>query len=301
MKIRIMTLILMICVVLAFTVPAMAASVNISGSISGSYTLGSMNIDSNGNVTLVLNSSGTTTGQLNLGISPTTLSTGAVNASYSQSVTMTASDGTPPYKYSCSGSGVSGLNAAAASSTATTGSGTCTISGTPTASGTYTVTFSATDSAASPATAQKSSSASISSGGGGGTSNCTDISSAEVPSYTEDQVIAAKSVVNYCFTLKKDVSVVLVNMFGRDWQTTSHLFVSNIRTTTYSEAQSLVIPANTTNLPQKGGTPPWYNFGIDSNERVPLSQSASNGTKYYLTVYNGGDRSSKIQLTWQAY
>lgn len=123
---------------------AMAVSVTISGAVSGSYTLNNMSIDSNGNITLnVSSSTPPPPGALTLSYSPTTLLPGTVNVAYNQTVTMTASGGTAPYKYDCSGSGVAGITA----HMSTTDLNKCIIDGTPTASGTYMVNFSVTDSA----------------------------------------------------------------------------------------------------------------------------------------------------------
>jgi hypothetical protein len=76
---------------------------------------------------------------LSVTLSPTTLPGGAVNASYSQ--TITASGGTAPYTYSVTGTLPSGL-------TLTGG----TLSGTPTTAGTFTFTVTATDSASTTGT-----------------------------------------------------------------------------------------------------------------------------------------------------
>lgn len=81
---------------------------------------------------------------LSLSLNPSTLPTGTQGAAYSKSVTMSATGGTSPYSFTCSGSGVAGL-------TASSSGAACTVSGTPTASGTYTVSLKVTDSAAGSA------------------------------------------------------------------------------------------------------------------------------------------------------
>ncbi|MCL5022967.1 MAG: cytochrome c [Nitrospirae bacterium] len=86
---------------------------------------------------------------LSLSLSPSSLPAGTQGTPYSQNVTMSATGGSSPYTFSCSGSGVAGLTAAASGAV-------CNISGTPTAGGTYTVNFAATDSAGANASAARS-------------------------------------------------------------------------------------------------------------------------------------------------
>ncbi len=73
-------------------------------------------------------------GTPSLSLIPSTLPAGTKYTYYSQNVTMIVQDGSPPYTYSCSGSGVAGI-------TATINSNTCIISGTPSGTGTYSVTY----------------------------------------------------------------------------------------------------------------------------------------------------------------
>ena len=90
-------------------------------------------------------------GQLNLSMTPPTLSVGLVNKPYSQIITITASGGNPPYTYSCSVSGGSGISASVNRSAPTNHSAVCTISGTPTMSGTKAVTVTVNDASQSVA------------------------------------------------------------------------------------------------------------------------------------------------------
>ncbi len=118
----------------SWTVPSTQASgsdytVKVTSTTNSAY-----NDTSNGSCTIVAPPKA-----LTLGCSPDTFPSGTQNIAYSQNATMTASGGTPPYTFSCTGSGPAGIT--------TTYSGTtCTISGTPTATGTYTVNMSVKDS-----------------------------------------------------------------------------------------------------------------------------------------------------------
>ncbi len=93
--------------------------------------------------------------QLSLSLNPTTLSGGTQGTPYSQSVLMSATGGTSPYTFTCSGSGIAGLTVAASEAV-------CTISGTPTAAGTFTVSFGVNDSAGGTASSTLSFSVSAS-------------------------------------------------------------------------------------------------------------------------------------------
>jgi hypothetical protein len=79
---------------------------------------------------------------LTLGLTPNSLVSGVQNQSYYATVTMSATGGTSPYAFSCSGS-VPGMSVSSNGNT-------CTISGTPSVIGSFNVAFSVTDSA-SPA------------------------------------------------------------------------------------------------------------------------------------------------------
>jgi len=268
---------------------AMAASVSLSGAASGTYTLNNMTIDSSGNI--ILSVSGGTPpppGSLNLGLSPTTLPAGMVGTGYNNTVTMTASGGTSPYTYSCSGSGAAGI-------TSSNNSSACTISGTPTASGVYTVNLSVSDTAAPPATVSNSISFSVNAVGE--PARCIDIGP-RYPAYLDNQSIPAKGIVNYCFTIDKAVNAVVPYIRSRDWKTSSHMFVSNVSNPTMNEINTVLAAGTTIN---RVGSPPWYSFGSYSNERLVLARSAKAGDKYYVTVYNPGSVSSLIQLYWEAF
>lgn len=269
---------------------AMAANVTLSGAVNGTYTLTNMTINSNGDITLnVSGGNPPPPGSVSLSLSPATLPAGTVNSVYNNTVTMTASEGTAPYSYSCSGSGVAGLSASNNGST-------CTISGTPTATGVYIVNFSVTDSATTPSTASNSISFSVASvpepGG-----NCINIGP-QYPSVLDNQSIPPKSIVNYCFTIDKTVTSIVPYIRSRDWKTSSHMFVSNVSNPTMSDISTILASGLTIH---RDGSPPWYSFGSYSNERLVLSRSAKAGDKYYVTVYNSESVSSLIQLYWQAF
>ncbi len=83
--------------------------------------------------------------QFTLSINPATLPEGVVNNPYNQTVKMTVSGGEPPYRYSCSVSGGSGISASVNLSGMSSGSAECIISGTPLIYGSYTVAFHAYD------------------------------------------------------------------------------------------------------------------------------------------------------------
>jgi hypothetical protein len=76
---------------------------------------------------------------LTIEVEPGNLASGVEQQRYNQAVKMIASGGNPPYKYSCSGYGVSGMMATASGDL-------CTISGTPAGHGGYIVSVTVTDS-----------------------------------------------------------------------------------------------------------------------------------------------------------
>lgn len=295
---RTLRILLSLAMVALFSTAAWAANVNISGAISGTYTLNSASISSNGDMTLNVSGGAPPSGQLSLSLSPTTLPSGTVGTAYNQPVTLTASGGTSPYSYSCSGSGVAGITASY--------DGKCYISGTPSAAGAYTVNASVTDSVS--ATASSSISFSVASGGGGGAYDCINLGTQFPHTYgcpgsaisaCTPQVIQAKSTANYCFVIDKPtVGNIVVTMNSADWTTSSHEFVSDIKPTTSAEAETILASGSQSN---KIGTPPWYSFAIGSNERVNLVQNAVQGKKYYVTVYNPGSVQSLVVIAWFAY
>ncbi len=130
---------LLLIMMAAFATTAMAGGgdvyLTIDSGTQTPYNLDSMSIAPDGTITLSVSSSNT----LAISCSPSTFPSGTQNIAYSQNSTMTGLGGTPPYTYSCTGSGPAGI-------TTTYSSNICTVSGTPTTTGTYTVNMSAKDS-----------------------------------------------------------------------------------------------------------------------------------------------------------
>ena len=91
--------------------------------------------------------------QLALSVAPASLPSGVMNTLYNQTVGISASGGEPPYTYSCSVSGGSGISASVNPAGTTSGSAECIISGTPPVSGSYTVDFQISDSASNTVSA----------------------------------------------------------------------------------------------------------------------------------------------------
>lgn len=271
---------------------AMAASVNISGAISGTYTLNSMSIDSNGNITL--NVSGGTPpppGALSLSLNPTTLPSGTINTAYNQNVTMAVSGGTSPYNYNCSGSGVAGITASASGST-------CIISGTPTASGTYTVNFSVTDSVGAKASA--SISFNVSAGTTPPPSNCTTLQNR----VNVDAVISANGLDYYCFVLDNDYSTVGIAIFTGDWATNQDIMMSNRSQPSWDDYNTYVktmIAKYGYALNRDPLNPPWYKTSPINTESIMIyNVNGKKGQIFYVTVFNMSPSQGRytIQATW---
>jgi hypothetical protein len=87
------------------------------------------------------------TAKLSLSIDKTSLPTATVNVPYNQTVSMTASGGTPPYLYTCTVSSGAGISVSVTSAGATTGGVSCLISGTPLRAGAATINFAVSDNA----------------------------------------------------------------------------------------------------------------------------------------------------------
>lgn len=273
-------------VMIFFAGSALAVTVTINGptnaQLNGTYTLNSMTIDSNGNITLTVNGSNPPPpppGGLSLSLNPSSLPSGRVGQTYNQTVTMSASGGTPSYTYSCSGSGVAGITASNSGST-------CTISGTPTANDRYTVNFKVTDSAS--ATAASSISFSISDSSGG-TVNATDIG----PRYPHliENTIVPNGVNYYYFTLDRDVSWIVMYMTTSDWSTNQDMIVSSI---SQPKCEDIV------RLNSRGTNGLWYNITTTNNEKVTMWINAKAGSKFYVTVRNRSATTGRFALYWDA-
>lgn len=277
---------------------AVAVTVTLQGGATGNYTLQSMTIDSNGNITITVNASTPPPpGALTLSLSPSTLPSGVVNSAYSQPVTMTASGGTSPYTYSCSGTGVSGLSASANGST-------CTVSGTPTVAGTYTVTFTVTDSA--NAIASNSISFNISSGTIGG--KYIDITTAGLlPNYLKGQSVAPDSGAYYGFTTNTSFNKITVNLEAEIDSTGDYTADMDLIVSTRSQPSCSDIVRGGSS---KGTNGLWYGSLIGrSNETVTVTNRDASGRlqpippgTYYVTVCNFTPGvTGKFRLSWAGY
>jgi len=283
-------ILLLIAIMVISAGTAMAVTVTLQGSASGTYTLQSMTIDSNGNITLSVSSSTPPPpGALTLSLSPTSLPAGTVGQSYNQSVTMTATGGTSPYTYACSGSGVSGISASASGNI-------CTISGTPTTSGNYTVNFTVTDSA--NATASQSLVFSVNTNNP--PANCTPLSNR----VNYDESISPNEVKYYCFTLDDNYSTVGAAIFTGDWATNQDIMLSNIKQPTWDDYNTYV-----KSMLEKYGyalnrdplSPPWFKTSPINTESVMIyNVNGKRGQTFYLSVFNMSPTRGKytVQVTW---
>lgn len=295
---KILKILLSMLMVTAFAPAAMAVSVNLSidGGASTAYNLNSMSIGSDGTIGLSVTSpSGGGTECTNTAptISAATTSfTTTAGTSVSTTYTANAND--------------SGQTASVSASAGSASGGTW--SWTPTTSGTFYVTLTANDGQTCNNTASVTLTVNVSASGGGGTSNCINLGpqypkiygcTSSTISSCSPQVIPSHSAVNYCLTIDKaTVSNVTITMSSADWVTSSHEFVSNIANPTLSEVSAVLASGSVIN---RTGNPPWYSLASGSNERLSLNQTARQGDKYYITVYNPGSTSSKIILYWVAY
>ncbi len=212
---KVTRLLIALMMTVLFSSTAIAVDVNISGAVNDTYTLNSMDITSDRTIYLNI-SDGVPPppGQLSLGLSPTSLPTGTVGIAYSQTVTMTATGGTSPYTYSCSGSGVVGISADNFGST-------CTISGTPIDTGTYYVNFIVTDNASANNTVTIF--FSVNSDGGGEPPGVITLNNYD--SY-KGVSIAPGATIYYKFTVPVGTTYIQVNLLSYDYDTNQDAIVS---------------------------------------------------------------------------
>jgi hypothetical protein len=253
---------LILSVVMAFAMVsfAYAGTVTVNGQSMG--TLGSMSVTSGGDVTITT-SGGPPPGGLSLSLSPASLPGGIVDVAYSQTVTMTASNGTPPYTFDCSATDL----------TATPSGAVCTISGTPQTAGVYSVNFSVTDNAGDTIASPILMTVSAPGGGSGELA-------VPPPGEVLNQTIAAYDAQNYYIDLSQSVSSMTVYITTRDWYTNQDLLVSDVG---YPSCDQIV---GNMNLPARGGPAPWYSITSNNIETVRLAKSFSAGQRLYITVCN---------------
>ena len=276
-------LLLLMAMVVAFASTAMATTVQLTGAVSGTYTLGSINIS---NDTITLNVIGTTPGELVLSLNPTTLPAGIVNQAYSQNVTMTASGGTSPYTYSCSGSGVAGLSASKSGAT-------CSVSGTPTASGNYTVNFGVTDAASGSASSSISFNIGTTTPPPPPPSGINMTTTGLQPLYLSYQPVAGLGAANYYAIINQNYAKVTVSLESQDWDATDEdLIISNVRQPLCSEIIRGSWSSGTNGL--------WFGPIIGrSNETITMRTTIPAGTTIYATVCNfTASVTGKFRISW---
>jgi hypothetical protein len=251
------------------------------------YSLNSMQVDTEGDITLDVSSGGTTPSQLTLGLNPNTLTSGTVNTPYGPvNVTMTAGNGTSPYTYSCSGSGVgsTGLSISATPSGATAGSATCTITGTPTTAGSATVTFTAVDSASEQINITRTFTIVNPSSGG------NDIG-ARYPNMLNDQ-IGPNASKEYTFAVDGNFQDVTMTMLGY-WGGNVDMIVNR---GSQPRCQDIVGSS-----PPRGSSGPWYSITAGTNESVSMNNiNATSGEVFYVTLCNRTSATTKYSLYWSA-
>jgi hypothetical protein len=273
-------LILSVLIALAMISLSYAGTVTVNGQNMG--TLGSMSVSGNGDVTLTT-SGGPPTGGLTLSLNPSSLPPGTVDVPYNQSVTMTASNGTPPYVFDCTATNI----------TANQSTGVCTISGTPAAAGAYTVNFSVTDDGGLGDTVNTPIIFNVNPPGSGGGAELLPSSGVgmiigqgvQIPAYGQKE---------YYFTIPSAAATyVAIYMTTRDWQTNQDMYVS-------TSSQPACGP-NGSNVPNWAGIPPqpWYNTTATNNESLILMTSFPAGTTFYLTVCNTSGIQGEYGLYWQ--
>lgn len=272
---------------------ALAINVNITGDHTGTYSLDSMSVAADGTISLVVGSGGPLPPPgLTLGLNPSSLPAGTEGVAYSENVTMSASNGTAPYTFSCSTSGA-GISASASNSV-------CSISGTPSTAGTYSVTFRVEDSAGGSKT--QTSYFSVSAPGGcNEPAGIKTLTNGKSVRFVE---IKAGATHYYKFTISPSMSGswhgMLVSMGTNDWKTNQDMMFSlNCPYPTsrdYSVGSSVSIVGETINGSQK-----WASISKgSSNESVQISQGLQAGT-YYVMVYNTASIDGVYELYYSAW
>lgn len=296
-----------------FTEAAMAATVTISGAVTGTYTLNSMYVDSNGNITLSVSSqtvppstppSTPSSDPLSLSLNPSSLSSAAVNASYNKAVTMTAAGGTAPYTYNCSISGVTGLKATVSGST-------CTVSGTPGLTGFASVIFTVTDKNFNKVS--KSITLSVISSSSSTSSPSTSTLPADPSSaielqhgvWTKGFVIPARGTLY--FKVKTDSvcsKALTISVTGYASQSNPNMLVKKSKGLTeawptYSDYKTR-LDATGYNKGQKSDGTYYWNFSSSYEGEANFIYSASPDT-YYVFLYNDSSAATNIDMYYTCY
>ena len=267
---------------------AMAVNVNISGTpADGTYTLNSMSVAPDGTITLTVDS-GQPQGSPVLTLSPNSLPAGTEDSFYSQNVTMIVQDGSPPYTYSCTGSGVAGI-------TAIKSSNTCIISGTPSGSGTYAVTYRVDDDAGK--FDQESRFFTVSAQGGPGDPPGV------VEVYNFDSLkrvsITPGGTNYYKFTITPSQSGMQVSLSTFDWTTNQDMMVSlgSPYPTPADYPQSSSFNANGQVI---NGSKKWAKIIPNSSNETVYFYNLQAGT-YYVMIHNTSSKSGSYGFGFSAW
>lgn len=283
---------------------SLAVDINISdeqGNLISTYT-----VSDTGSIDITV-STGTTTppppppspGAPTLSVSPNTLPGGTAGSSYSVNVSMSASNGTAPYTYSCYGTGLAGI---------TTGNtvinNTCVISGTPASSGPYSVTFRVDDDAGQSAQTTRSFTVDPSTPPPPGGSEPPDVKLLTNGKSVRFVEIKAGETHYYKFTISQSMSGgwhgMVVSMGTNDWQTNQDMMFSlglpYPTNRDYTVGQSVALNGDVVNGSRKWGS---ISKG-SSNESVQISSGLAAGT-YYIMVYNTAGIDGHYELYYSAW
>lgn len=283
---------LFLVIVAVFASTATAATVTITGggiNCTGTLTLGSMNVDATGNVSLSVSGtcSGGTCTPSSASVSPTTIARSITlgGTAASQSVTISNNCGT---SLGYSATVTSGSNFISVPSSGT-GSMTVTFNTSALAAGSYNGSISVIPAGYGAQTISVS--ITVSTGGGGSGTDMTI--TGHQPSYLTNQSVAALGAANYYAIMPQTYSKVTVYLESQDWDATDmDLIISNVRQPACSEIVRGGWSAGTNGV--------WYASSIGrSNETVFIRTTIPAGTTIYATVCNfTSGLSGKFRLSW---
>jgi hypothetical protein len=231
-----------------------------------------------------------------LSITPGSLPDGTEGVSYSASVLMSAGSGTPPYSYSCFGTGLPGIT------TRNSGTSTCVISGVPEGSGPYSVTFRVYDDAGQ--SSQTTRSFTVASAapppppppGAGDPPGVITLTNANVVRYVE--ILPGESHY-YKFSIPQGTRAMMVSMGTNDWRTNQDMMFSlglpYPTTNDYPVGESFTVNGEMIN-----GSRKWARIVKGgSNESYVISDNVIPGT-YYIMVHNTSNIDGKYELYYYA-